>query len=537
MKRFFIAFSLLFFPVLFGCDNGKGSEGAIVIASDEPESSSSFVIPSSSSEKTVSSSNEVSSSSVTIKRSSSSIASSSSFAGACKTVDECLNPNIRYRTFTDERDGHEYKFVYINNRFWMAENLNYFDTVAVPELKGNTWCYGDDPKNCERYGRLYNWTAASNFNTRPLMYDTIQGICPSGWHLPIYEDYHSLLSVVEELDGNSGYVIKALRTKKGWLKNDGTDLFGFSAIPAGYRNNFGLFEDENESAVFWNIKWDAGTHPYAFAFSNFENAAYGNLSYDKIENDTSAFSIRCIKNIGRDEPSLVPKDSIVDERDGKVYKTVVIGNQTWMAQNLDYADSVAVPEIATRSRCFTEADSSCEQFGRLYAFSVAIDSTALANDPDNPQTCGSYAMCPAISDSATRPVRGLCPVGWHIPNKGEWDELLRYLTEDLNLDSNTVNRGLKAEYSWRFSDRGTDEFGFTALPISVDNFEKGASYDKSYGEQISIFMSSTLMAYPSGLSLNYYVTCMELFENISDIKPRVGDIESRYKFPIRCIKD
>ena len=531
MKKFFIAVSLLLFPVFFGCDDGKGSEGAIVFASDEPESSSSSVTPSSSSEKIVSSSSVVSSSSAP-KRSSSSVASSSSFDGACTSVEDCLNPDIRYKSFTDERDGHVYRFVYINGNFWMAENLNYLDTVAVPELKGKTWCYDDDPKNCRRYGRLYNWTAASNFNPQPIIYDTVQGLCPAGWRLPTHDDYHSLLSAAGERGGGNGYVIESLLSKEGWFKNNGTDIYGFSAIPAGARNKSGNFEGENGRASFWVIDWTIGTHSYAYSFKNYASDAYARMDYEKIENDSSAFSIRCVKKVGRDEPSLVPKDSIVDERDGKVYKTVVIGNQTWMAQNLNYADSVAVPEIVTRSRCFTEADSSCEQFGRLYAFSLAIDSAALANDPDNPQTCGGSTLCPAISDTATRPIRGLCPAGWHIPNKGEWDELLRYLTVDLGLDSHTVNRSLKAEYYWFSVDRGTDEFGFTALPITPTNFERETAYDSPGEGQIAVFMSSTLIEESTNR-----VICMVLYDEYPDSKPRVGEIVYYLKFPIRCIQD
>lgn len=167
-----------------------------------PPSSSSNVlngynpIYSSSSSVNISSSSELESSfSKMLILSSSSVRSSSS-------IENFIN------SLRDSRDGQTYKYVKIGNQVWMAENLNY-ETA-------NSYCYNDNSTNCEKYGRLYEWSAALN-------------ACPIGWHLPSDADFEILVEAV----GGENVAGKNLKSTTGWdLCGNGVD-FGFNALPGG----------------------------------------------------------------------------------------------------------------------------------------------------------------------------------------------------------------------------------------------------------------------------------------------------------------
>lgn len=112
--------------------------------------------------------------------------------------------------------------------------------------------------------------------------------------------------------------------------------------------------------------------------------------------------------------------TMTDPRDGKTYKTVKIGDQVWMAENLNYE--------VEGSKCYKSNPANCEEYGRLYTLEVA---------------------------------KNACPVGWHLPSKDEFAILLKKVGSD--------NRNLG-------NFKGTDEFGFTALPAGYF-----CNFDTKYG--------------------------------------------------------
>ena len=146
--------------------------------------------------------------------------------------------------------------------------------------------------------------------------------------------------------------------------------------------------------------------------------------------------------------------TMTDSRDKKVYKTVRIGAQTWMAENLNYADSATTPSLLERSWCYKNDSANCAVAGRLYTWAAAIDSVKLATDADNPQDCGYRKTC-TLPDT----VYGICPPGWHLPTRTEWKTLL---TEVGGLS--TASKILKSQTGWYNNGNGTDGVGFSALP-------------------------------------------------------------------------
>ena len=212
-----------------------------------------------------------------------------------KTAWDYLNPNVTYGEITDPRDGQVYKTVSIGTQTWMAENLNYADSIPMPDLAGNSWCYGNRADSCAKYGRLYSWTASMNIassyqsaSASAVILSPHQGACPAGWHIPTNTEWTTLVDFVggEETAGTK------LKSRKGWVNNgNGTDAYGFSALPAGRRDCEGaLFIYGGLRADFWSATCDTDCAYYQDSYYYF-SASRRDRDYEK-----EAFSVRCVKD-------------------------------------------------------------------------------------------------------------------------------------------------------------------------------------------------------------------------------------------------
>jgi len=113
--------------------------------------------------------------------------------------------------------------------------------------------------------------------------------------------------------------------------------------------------------------------------------------------------------------------TFTDSRDGKSYKTITFGTQTWMAQNLNYD----IPDD-TLDVCYDNIENNCAKYGRLYNWAAA---------------------------------KKVCPAGWHLPSDAEWTTL----TDEVG-GAPTAGKRFKTKTGWYNNGNGVDEFGFSAAP-------------------------------------------------------------------------
>jgi uncharacterized protein (TIGR02145 family) len=230
-------------------------------------------------------------------------------ATPCKTETE---DNCEYGELVDERDGQTYKTVKIGNQWWMAENLNYADSVTTTSLKGRRWCYDNDPANCTKYGRLYTWAAAIDsvklandadnpldcgFSKRCDLSGKVQGLCPSGWHLPDTTEWNTLFTAV----GGGSTAGTKLKSQTAWhpftdpftfTVITSEDTFGFSALPAGIILAFGTFSYDGDKALFWS---STDVHRDAAYYMDLDFVSdQARLFTSNYKN--GGFSVRCIKD-------------------------------------------------------------------------------------------------------------------------------------------------------------------------------------------------------------------------------------------------
>lgn len=212
----------------------------------------------------------------------------------CKTETE---DNCEYGELLDTRDGQTYKTVKIGDQVWMAENLNY--------KVDSSWCGGGGGENegdCTKYGRLYTWAVAVGKSEDECGYGKtcglsgkVRGVCPEGWHLPDTTEWIKLFTAV----GGNSTAGKKLKSQSGWkddndgTSGNGTDAYGFSAFPVGYRDYDGYFYREGNDAYFCSATEDASYLAFAYGVHLSYSDEFANLGNG---NKDDALSVRCVKD-------------------------------------------------------------------------------------------------------------------------------------------------------------------------------------------------------------------------------------------------
>ena len=332
--------------------------------------------------------------------------------------------------FMDNRDNRTYRIVRIGDQIWMAENLNY-----NPLSKK---CIDDDLDNCEKYGRYYEYSEAL-------------GACPNGWHLPDTADWKKLIRAV----GGDSVAGTMLKSTSGWVDKGGTDAYGFTALPVGGMASSGV-RFIGRYASFWTSekKQDplaiTNVVGYKYMYYSVDLSSGAERSNIIASYGSDGLSVRCVLNVSSalscrtgSSENKCKFDSLVDSRDGKTYKTVRIGGQNWMAENLNYETA--------NSFCYG-SDQSCAKIGRLYTWADAMDSAGeFSLDGFG---CGYGPVC-----TERNPVHGICPEGWHLPDSLEWNSLIVAVG-----GKSEAGLKLKSDSGWKDDHNGLDKFGFSAFP-------------------------------------------------------------------------
>lgn len=220
---------------------------------------------------------------------------------------------------------------------------------------------------------------------------------------------------------------------------------------------------------------------------------------------------------------------LLDTRENKVYRTVKINNQEWMAQNLDYR--YILSETDSNSFCYNEDPEYCKKYGRLYTWAAAIDSVSI--EKNGYGTCGFQALCNFTEDEK---LRGICPEGYRIPNKTDWTTLLESIMTGIEDKGSyiyyhgaaTKLRDLK---TWEENDLdATDEFGFSMLSTGLkyqDNYQGIDAYTAFWSLEESP-KSGNFAGYYAYIAMNEAL----IWSNILWQKT-----EKNSAHPIRCIKE
>ena len=205
--------------------------------------------------------------------------------------------------------------------------------------------------------------------------------------------------------------------------------------------------------------------------------------------------------------------TMTDSRDKKVYKTVKIGEQTWMAENLNYTDSAMTPSLLERSWCYNNDSANCAVAGRLYTWAAAIDSAKLYKDKSI--DCGYRKTC-TLPDT----VYGICPPGWHLPTQVEWKTLLTEVG-----GQSIAGKILKSQTGWYDNGNGTDDVGFSALPAGGRDAGNGDFYA---GGRLANFWSA---------SEDDSHTAYHMSLSYEDEHANLIGYQKNYGFSVRCLQD
>jgi len=197
---------------------------------------------------------------------------------------ECRTGDKIYLKQPVTHGGENYEAVLIGTQTWLTRNLNYNVSGSV--------CYGNNASNCTSYGRLYNWAMAMDFlstcnqtSCASQMQAKHKGICPSGWHIPSSAEWATLENYV----GGATTAGKYLKATSLWgATSNGTDDYGFSALPGGISSSGGYFSGAGSVGYWWNSN--------EYGSDDAIHRMISDESYRYYTSKAHLFSVRCLND-------------------------------------------------------------------------------------------------------------------------------------------------------------------------------------------------------------------------------------------------
>jgi uncharacterized protein (TIGR02145 family) len=207
---------------------------------------------------------------------------------------ESANTNTTDNSTNESDNENALDGVTIGTQVWSSKNLDvstFRNGDPIPQAKTNeewekagqnkqpAWCYYDnDPANGTKYGKLYNWYAVND----------PRGLAPSGWHVPSDAEWTTL---TDYLSGESVAGEKMKSTSGWYINGNGTNSSGFTGLPGGFRDYYGIFTNLGSSGGWWsssesttNDAWKRFLH----CNSSTVGRSYGSKAY--------GFSVRCLRD-------------------------------------------------------------------------------------------------------------------------------------------------------------------------------------------------------------------------------------------------
>lgn len=362
-----------------------------------------------------------------------------------------------------------YKTVQIGTQCWMQENLK--TTVNPKTGQKLTSGFQDIADVGYGLGRnvYYNWTTGTQLKSAQKSYSvadptTIQGMCPDGWHIPTYEDFHQLCNEVDlemnlsssntpvptgtsgqQKNSNNQLCVKLCQPHENWTVKSGTTYS--SQSPAWYANNpteTGPFNESGFSALPYGYANNCGTTIYvgvgnqcglltANAVSSTSNGrtmgikpALNGIIHENANNH--GWSIRCVCDQEFERPFKTCGDNLQDV-EGNSYKTTQIGKQCWMADNLrvksyqkedgSKGDDLEVWSTTNRNSYYASK--------RFYA---EVTRDIIGTQVFYPW-CTAVNMSTGNTDQAKK-IQGICPAGWHVPSWVEFATMFEIIDPKWN---------------------------------------------------------------------------------------------------------